>query len=142
MSPHTRWARQMVEEPEKVPGYVAAHSGWQILVIGAHALTQRSWKGTAMLVTLATAVLAGWILFRVFRREALKRQIPPLWAAGMALALVIAAPVSLMWLWDRQFYFGYLGISTYHNPTILLLKPVAILQFFIAVKVFSGRRAS
>ena len=39
--------------------------------------------------------------------------------------------------WDKLFYLGYIGLATYHNPTIRLLQPVALLSFFCAVRVFT-----
>ena len=40
--------------------------------------------------------------------------------------------------WDKLFYLGYIGLATYHNPTIRLLQPVALLSFLLAVRVFTS----
>ena len=40
--------------------------------------------------------------------------------------------------WDKLFYLGYIGLATYHNPTIHLLQPVALLSFLLAVRVLTS----
>lgn len=139
---HILYASQMLDEPEKVPAFNIAHAGWQMQVVGVRGITNSSWKTSAFLVTLASAVLAGWVLFRVFRRGTRRMKVPDLWAVGLTLGTLLATPVSILGFRDGLFYFGYLGMNTYHNATILLLKPLAIVQFFLALRVFDGSRST
>lgn len=65
----------------------------------------------------------GWDLLRAFA----------------ALSLTFIAPIMLLAPLDKMFYFGYIGMANYHNPTIHLLKPVALLSFLHAVRALSGQ---
>ena len=40
---------------------------------------------------------------------------------------------------DGLFYYGYIGLANYHNPTVHLLKPFALLSFILAARAVSGR---
>lgn len=50
-------------------------------------------------------------------------------AGGVTVGLLLAVPLPLLAPLDHHLYLGYIGITVYHNPTILLLKPFAILMF-------------
>jgi hypothetical protein len=47
--------------------------------------------------------------------------------AGLALALVMVAPITVFTWANQDLYFGYIAISVYHNPTATALKPLALL---------------
>lgn len=46
-----------------------------------------------------------------------------------AIGLMIASPITLFTFQIRNLYYGYIVPSVYHNPTIVLLKPLALLLF-------------
>ena len=54
-------------------------------------------------------------------------------SAIFTVALLVASPVNLLTLHSHRLYLGYIGIATYHNPTVILLKPLA-LGLFLAVE--------
>jgi hypothetical protein len=60
--------------------------------------------------------------------------------AGAAISVTLVAPVMLLAFSDGLFYYGYIGLANYHNPTIHLLKPVALLSFMYAIRAISGER--
>jgi hypothetical protein len=60
--------------------------------------------------------------------------------AGIAFSLTFIAPIMLLAFRDGQFYFGYIGLANYHNPTIHLLKPFALLSFIYAAKAMTVDR--
>jgi hypothetical protein len=62
--------------------------------------------------------------------------------AGIAFSLTFVAPVMLLAFRDGQFYFGYIGLANYHNPTIHLLKPFALLSFIYAIRALTVDRNS
>jgi len=47
------------------------------------------------------------------------------------IVLELLAPINFFTLSQRNLYIGYVGINVYHNPTIVLLKPVSLLLFWI-----------
>jgi hypothetical protein len=55
-------------------------------------------------------------------------------------SLLIVAPISVFTSFENNLYKGYIGINTYHSPTIIVLKPFAILVFLYTMKVFNGQR--
>ncbi len=49
-----------------------------------------------------------------------------------SLALMFVAPISILTF--PRLYLGYIGINPYHNPTVIGLKPIAVLQFVLISK--------
>jgi len=56
------------------------------------------------------------------------------WRVGISVSLTFLAPVMLLALVDGLYYYGYIGLANYHNPTIHLLKPFAMLCLVLALK--------
>lgn len=50
----------------------------------------------------------------------------PFAAAAVSLALLAAAPMNLSSWPQRNLYLGYIGVNPRHNPTLLLLRPLAL----------------
>jgi hypothetical protein len=44
----------------------------------------------------------------------------------ISFGIIIAAPLFIFANIDHKFYFGYIGFAVYHNPTIILLRPLAL----------------
>jgi len=44
-------------------------------------------------------------------------------------------------LLDHKLYYGYIGMSNYHNPTVHLLKPFALLSFLFAIRSLEGKKS-
>jgi hypothetical protein len=53
-----------------------------------------------------------------------------------ALSLTLVGPIVLLALLDGKFYFGYIGLANYHNPTVHLLRPFALASFYLAARAF------
>lgn len=49
----------------------------------------------------------------------------------LAFSVTIAAPIFLLVGLDQKYYFGYSGFALYHNPTIILLRPLALLLWIV-----------
>ncbi|HEC21372.1 MAG TPA: hypothetical protein ENI95_00485, partial [Chloroflexi bacterium] len=56
----------------------------------------------------------------------------------ITLSLMLVSPVNLFTLPIRNLYLGYISPTVYHNPTLILLKPVALLLFFSGLRVFDN----
>ena len=63
-------------------------------------------------------------------------------AAGLALALLVATPVTFPSWAARNLYHGYLGLAVYHNPTMLLLAPLAIALWWAVARALDGAPVS
>jgi hypothetical protein len=52
----------------------------------------------------------------------------------ISFGIIIAGPLFILVGIDQKFYFGYSGFALYHNPTINLLRPFALLLWLIILK--------
>jgi hypothetical protein len=59
-------------------------------------------------------------------------------AGAVTLALVFATPVTFASWSARNLYHGYVGLAVYHNPTLLLLKPLAVLLWWETARALDG----
>ena len=120
-----------------VPGYILAHSAWDWLLIAGNSILGISFRMSAFLVSIASILAAAWILYLFWFAPVLRaRGISPWWGVAAAFVLNLVTPVSLLSSLDRKWYLGYIGITSYHNPTIILLQPLALLQFALALRCF------
>lgn len=89
----------------------------QILPISFH-------TATALVVLISIAGTAA-LLFKIINTAS-----GNVWISGfLTICLMLVAPIFLLAPLDGNQYFGYIGINVYHSPTILLLKPFALLVF-------------
>lgn len=58
-----------------------------------------------------------------------------------AATLTMVAPIMLFAPLDGLFYFGYIGLASYHNPTTHLLRPFAIISFIFTLRAFTHPRS-
>ena len=134
---HLSWAKSFLNAPQDVPKDVLNHAAWQWAVVAARLTLGGSWNTDALAVTLGSTLLSVGILFWLFRKK-----LSPFLSGVFAISLVVAAPIALLYPFDRALYFGYIGNAIYHNPTIILLKPFALLQFVFSVQAIQGKNAS
>jgi hypothetical protein len=59
-------------------------------------------------------------------------------AGAVTLALVFVTPVTFASWAARNLYHGYVGIAVYHNPTLILLKPFAVLLWWETARALDG----
>lgn len=63
-----------------------------------------------------------------------------LWRVLVSLTLTLVAPIMLFAPLDGKFYFGYIGLASYHNPTVHLLRPFAVLSFIFVIRTVTHTR--
>ncbi len=59
------------------------------------------------------------------------------WSLAFALGSMLLSPISLFT--PHHLYFGYIGLTTYFNPTSILLKPLALAHLFLVVQLLSKK---
>ena len=107
-------------------------------VLGA---VNQAYARAAMIVAIAFLLLTAGILWCQARLAVETRNITAALAcAALVLALMLLGPVSLRHAKDGEYYLGYIGISVWHNPTVLLAKPLSYLLFLRAVNVFTSKQ--
>ncbi|MBI1277892.1 MAG: hypothetical protein GC179_07170 [Anaerolineaceae bacterium] len=120
------------------------HFLYQVLVIVfEHILPGNSYDGAAVFVGILCYVTTGILLFVL---------IYPLYGAGSAhmrtlvaalttLAVMLVGPINFLW-GSTNLSFGYIPTNAYNNPTIVLLKPFALLLFLFALRTLNSTSAS
>ena len=61
--------------------------------------------------------------------------------AAAAFTLTFIAPILLLAVFDQKFYFGYIGLANYHNPTVHMLKPLALISTIFAIDIVNGKKS-
>lgn len=137
---HIQFAIDLLQRKD-VPAYTLAHPMMQALIIGILWITRGKvglWLGSVV-VLVAAQVLTAWILYLWFGQ--LSGKWGGLQRAFWAVTLTLAAPIMALVFMDGQYYFGYIGLASYHNPTVHLLRPLALVSFFFAVRALDGARS-
>jgi hypothetical protein len=88
---------------------------------------------TAALIAMLTyfvflGLLLYYLLYQVTRRSVL--------SAVLALSLMVVTPITIFTWPIMNLNYGYIGITMYHNPTINVLKPFAVVLFGFAASAF------
>lgn len=137
---HIQFALELLRD-QPVPSYTLAHPVIQVLLIGILWVTRGKvglWVGL-ILIQVAAQVLAAFILYFWFGR------LPGRWSdarrAAWAITITIVAPVMALAPVDGLYYFGYIGLANYHNPTIHLLRPFALASFLFAIRALENSRS-
>ncbi|MBA3872710.1 MAG: hypothetical protein H0X30_26540 [Anaerolineae bacterium] len=110
------------------------------LIVTAHVLPGGSYDLAAAFVGIICYVTLGLIIFAIIR---------PLITGGSArlrtfiaslttIVLMLVGPINMLTWGSQNLSLGYIPSHTYHNPTIVLLKPLALLLFLYAVRLFES----
>jgi hypothetical protein len=141
---HTRFAERMAESRRTETSFFL----YEILVIAAHLLKPTSnyllvGKLVALIFDLVTAVVAYAIVRKsVYEIFPNRKWLLALTSLAVALSVILVAPVSVLTWGSHNLLFGYIGINTTHNPTYLLLKPLALLLFLNSLEIFTYQPGS
>jgi hypothetical protein len=124
-----------------VPSYTLAHPVIQVLLVGILWITRGKvglWVGL-ILIQVAAQVLTAFTLYFWFGR------LPGRWGdtrrAAWAVTITIVAPVMALAPVDGLYYYGYIGLANYHNPTIHLLRPFALVSYLFALRALEIPRS-
>lgn len=138
---HVRFAQQLLDGQSLDP-LTLSHPMLQLILAAMHLVTLNKLGLYASLIILQVLVqvLTALILYGWFGKADRKD-----WdwlRAGAAVTLTFVAPVMLLAFQDGFFYYGYIGLANYHNPTIHLLKPVALLSLIYAIRAAGGEHSN
>ena len=136
---HMLFTRYLIQgNIDQIPVYALAHPGLQIFLAGLYFLSLHKGPIGILLtfILVASHVLTAIIIY-IWLGSTGKRH----WDTGRAIiagTLTIVAPVMLFVFRDNLYYFGYIALANYHNPTIILLRPFALVSFLMGVRAFTG----
>lgn len=131
---HILFAQQLLLG-DPIPAHILAHPLLQLCLAGLVWLSRSVislWDGMVLSQVASHALTAGLLYVWLPKTPGRGQWL----AAGLALGLGLAAPVMLLVLADGQYYFGYIGLASYHNPTVILLRPLALASFILAARVW------
>ena len=111
-----------------------SHPLLQYMMIGISKLAGGAFGlyGSLLIIQVLVQGLIGGILY-LWLGDA-NRKVWEWWRVGISVSLTFLAPLMLLALVDGLYYYGYIGLANYHNPTIHLLKPFALLCLVLALK--------
>jgi len=140
-SQHVAYAQQFANG-EGLNSYMLAHPVLHLILAAMHLASGRLLGVYASLMVLQVLVQICTVLILYFWIGPADRKGWDWLRAGAALTLTLVAPVMLLAFQDGLFYFGYIGLANYHNPTIHLLKPFALMSFFYGIRCIAGEKTS
>jgi hypothetical protein len=134
---HIQFARQYADG-QAMPEHIAAHPAWQFSIVLLSRVLSIGLENAAVILQTGLDVLLVWLLYVKLRTSA--PELRARWAALLSLGVSAAAPLMIISISDELFYLGYVGITSYHNPTIIMLRPLAVIVFLFSVKLVEGKR--
>ena len=108
------------------------HFAFEFAVAFLYALGLSLGQGAVLVSLLAILASAGMIFFII------REGVAPWTAAGLSLALLFIGPLSIMTLAEKELYLGYMTPNVYHNPTQVMLRPMALALLVIGARVFDS----
>lgn len=121
---HTRLAAQMATSLT----LLSPHFLLQAVIVLLKQIFQTSFSTSCYLAVILPIAAAAALLFSRMYTATDKSVL----SGFLAMGLLLVAPLPLLAPLDGHQYLGYIGINVLHNPTILLLKPFALLLFTFA----------
>jgi hypothetical protein len=141
---HEIFARQM----EASGQLILPHFLYPVLLIGLHqVLPELALPTDALIIALLFEMLLGAVLYGIFnsRFGASVSAMQSGQRMLSILALMTVAPILVFTLFTHNLHWGYwdyLAITTYHNPTMILLRPLALLLFYLSLRAFGEKEVS
>ncbi len=122
--------------------FESPHVLYQAVVIAVAALRPRPrWLDTGIHVALGAQVALALLLAVALERAwPAKTRAAPAIAAGLALCLMTAGPLTFATWPERNLYDGYVAVNAHHNPTLLLLRPLALAHWLLLACALTTRR--
>lgn len=117
----------------------APHFLFQILVIMLKVLTGLDWDLAGLGVDLLFYGLMAYLLIRTFSQSELNNHWPSWSRYLLAFTHILVWPIFILYYFDQKFYSGYIGTNVFHNPTIIVLKPLAFIIYLQVSQLISTR---
>lgn len=111
------------------------HITYQLAVVGlATAVPTLEIVRSMWIVTIGIYIVTALILYLLLRGVTTNGWI----AAGGALILLIANPITLLTAPAGNLYYGYIVFNAMHNPTTAMIRPFALIAVVFALRAFAG----
>ena len=138
---HIRFAEEWLRGEGFEP-LTASHPLLQYILIGMRLASRGRLSLYHALIILQIAVQVVTVLILYFWFGTSSRRHWDVLRAMVALTLTFVAPIMLLAPLDGLYYFGYIGLANYHNPTVHMLKPLALLSIMHAFRAIDAEKSS
>jgi hypothetical protein len=126
---HARIAHEMAASMS----LLTPHFAYQLILIIINTIFPITYEMAGAIATTLCQAATSAILF-YFIIEACR--VSTRFAMFLCLSLVFVMPIPVLFSIDSHLYNGYIGINVYHNPTIIILKPLALLVYIFMYRFF------
>ena len=113
---------------------VAPHFLYHFLVIGISKGLHVSFNIAAIIINFISVFLVAIVALLLFKNNK-SSLISDNVAIVATIILMFSHPPTLLYVINGFMYLGYIVPNAYHNPTILLLKPIALLSFYLICNI-------
>lgn len=99
----------------------------------------RTWEISGVVVIVASAVATALLVHARLLRWVPRRPSAPLWCAAVTVGLMVATPITVLTWPNEQMLAGYVPLTSYHNPTMMISRPFALVIFWLVADHLYGR---
>lgn len=99
------------------------------------------WDVAGVTVLLAFAVFLSLVLYRRFLSDVrpLVGRATPAVAGVLSVVATFVAPITILTWARHQLHDGYIRLANYENPSVNVLKPLALVLFWVLLDRIAGR---
>ena len=112
-------------------GSIPPHFIWQILLYIPHIILKITYIESSYIIIFITVFFTSQLAFTLLSDD---KKVKYSYILVSILLLFITHPIVITFLVDKHLYYGFFSQNVYHNPSILLLKLVALLHFVTLLK--------
>ncbi|AGL83965.1 MULTISPECIES: hypothetical protein [Pseudomonas] len=125
---HLKWASDMEDNGT----LMLPHPLYHLLTILTKNILSVNYAIASTIIIVSAIYLLAILNYKVLSRYTSAKT-----ATLVSVCLLVASPLQILAVFDHHFYFGYVGLTIYHSPTMLLLKPLALIAFCYTLKSFT-----
>ncbi len=138
---HIEFTMQLVQR-DRVTPHILSHPLLQLSVGFIYwASRNRIGLWESMIIVLVASQAVTAVIFYIWLGK-LAGRFGEFWRVFWSLTLTLVAPVMLLAPLDGFFYYGYIGLASYHNPTVHLLRPLALWSFILVLRAFEEQKST
>ena len=131
---------QFVSSMKQRGSIVTPHFIYPLLVLlVSYIVPVRSYAAIGAGIVLAFQLLFATVCWNFWRTQRTTNA-PLRNAPILTLMVMLVTPITIVTPLHQ--YFGYIGITIYHNPTMLIARPIALIHFLIFCSVLTAGKYS
>ena len=133
---HSRWVMKMTGQDMLASFYNGSERLWHITVRLFFTCFIPDLRKAAAAVTALADAVAYFLVYRTFETAVTKKM--PRWL--LAVILLIPFIATSLTLPGQGLYAGRGALSTWHNPTNIMVRPFAAAVFYMTIRIYNRRR--